>query len=94
MYGASQVLNLKSKLIAFGALLLTVLGFFVRLKVVTNQRDKAQDSARKYKAWSERQEDTRQIDAEIEQEYSHRAEEAREALENDEIPDHLRNPRR
>jgi hypothetical protein len=81
-------------LIALGAGLLAILGFFVRLKIVTNQRDKARVAATKYKAWSERQEETRQIDAEIEQEFSHRAEEAREALENDQIPDHLRNPDR
>jgi hypothetical protein len=33
------------------------------------------------------------VEAEIEQDFSHRAAEARRDLENDEIPDHLRNPR-
>jgi hypothetical protein len=88
------LLNLKAKLLAAGAFLLAVLGFFVRLKMVTNQRDKAQQSAKKYKAWSERQTKTVEMDAEIEQEFSHRAEEAKESLKNDEIPEHLRNPRR
>jgi hypothetical protein len=81
------MLNLKAKLIAAGALLLTVLGFFVRLKVVTNQRDKAQVSAKKYKAWSDRQTKTAEIDAEIDQEFSHRAEE-----KNGDVPKSLSDP--
>ena len=88
------LLSLKGKLIAAGALLLTVLGFFLRLKIVTSQRDKAKQKAAKFKAWSERQAETSEIDAEIEQTFSRRAETAREALKNDEIPEHLRNPKR
>jgi hypothetical protein len=87
------LLGLKAKLAAFGAFLLGVLALFVRLRMVTNQRDKARDAAEKYKAWSERQQDTTALDAEIEQEFSHRAEEAREAIKNDEIPKHLRHRR-
>jgi hypothetical protein len=83
-----MLLHLKAKLIAAGALLLAVLGFFVRLKVVTNQRDKAQISAKKYKAWSERQTATSEIDAELEQEFSHRAQEKN----GDQVPDHLSDP--
>jgi len=73
--------------------LLTVLGFFVRLKVVTNQRDKAQASAKKYKAWSDRQTETAEIDAEIEARYSDLEREARQDLKDEKIPDHLINPR-
>jgi hypothetical protein len=66
---------------------------FIRLKVVRSQRDSAREKAAKYKAWSERQQETATIDAEIDQEFSHRAEVAKEALKNDEIPEHLTRPR-
>ena len=36
-----SLLGMKAKFAAFGAALLVVLGFFVRLKLVTRQRDKA-----------------------------------------------------
>ena len=88
-----MLLNLKAKLIALAAALLTVLGFFLRLKTVTHQRDKAKASAEKYKAWSQRQSDTTKLDAEIENEFSDRKREADKAIKNDEIPPHLRSRR-
>ena len=69
-----------------------VLGLF-RLKQVTKQRDEAVKQKKRADAWIERQEETREKDAEIDQEFSHRAEEAKEAIENEEIPAHLRKPR-
>ena len=88
------MLNLKAKLIALGAALLTVLGFFLRLKVVTNQRDKAKQKAAKYQAWSERQAKSLAVDAEIASKYSDLEREAKQDLKDDEIPSHLRNPDR
>jgi len=88
------LLNLKAKLFAAGAILLTVLGFLVRLKVVTKQRDKAKQAATKYKLWSERQTKTAEIDAEIESKYSDLKRQTRQDLKDDKIPDHLRNPDR
>ena len=86
------LLNLKAKLIAAGALLATALGFLVRLKIVTSQRDKAKHKAEQYKAWSERQEETATKDSELEQEFSHRAQEANEDVKEGKVPDHLSNP--
>lgn len=87
------MLNLKAKLIALGALLLSGLAFILRFQQVKSQRDRAKEAAAKYKAWSERQTENMEADAEIEQKFSHRADEATKALKNDEIPAHLRNPR-
>ena len=41
----SFLVGLQAKAIALGAIALAVLGFFVRLKVVTAQRDKAKQKA-------------------------------------------------
>ena len=86
--------NLKAKLVALGAIALTVLGFFLRLKVVTRQRDKAKDKAAKYQAWSERQTKTSEVEAEITSKYSDLERTAKQDLKDEIIPDHLRNPRR
>ena len=88
------LLSLKTKALAAGALLLTVLGFFLRLKIVTKQRDKAKQTAAKYKSWSERQTKTAEGDAEIESKYSDLKREAKQDLKNEVIPDHLHNPKR
>ena len=86
--------GLKAKALALGALLLTILGFFLRLKIVTKQRDKAKQRAAKYKAWSERQTKTSEVEAEIGNKYSDLKREVKKDLENEVIPDHLRNPKR
>ncbi len=88
------LLSLKAKALAAGALLLTVLGFFLRLKIVTKQRDKAKQTAAKYKSWSERQTQTAEADAEIESKYSDLKRATKQDLKNEVIPDHLRNPKR
>lgn len=82
------MLNLKAKLIAAGAFLLSVLAFFLRLKVVTNQRDKAREKAEKYQAWSERQQATSLLDSEIESEYS----ELKRQENDGKVPDNLSKP--
>ena len=89
-----MLLKLKAQLIALGAILLTVLGFFLRLKIVTKQRDKAKQTAAKYKSWSERQTQTAVADAEIESKYSDLKRATKQDLKNEVIPDHLRNPKR
>ena len=86
------LLNLKAKLIAAGAALLAIFGFLVRLKIVTSQRDKAKHKAEQYKAWTERQTETAEIESELEQEFSHRAQEANEDVKEGKVPDHLSNP--
>ena len=88
------LLSLKGKLIALGARALTILGFFLRLKIVTNQRDKAKRKAVKYQAWSERQTKTSEVDAEIESKFSDLERAAKQDLKDDEIPAHLSNPDR
>ncbi len=89
-----MLLKLKAQLIALGAILLTILGFFLRLKIVTKQRDKAKQTAAKYKSWSERQTQTAVADAEIESKYSDLKRATKQDLKNEVIPDHLRNPKR
>ena len=82
-----------TKLYAILAAIGTFLLGFLRLKQVTKQRDEAVKEKKRAKAWVERQEETREKDAEIDQSFSHRAEEAKEAIKNDEIPEHLRKPK-
>ena len=89
-----MLLGLKAKALALGAIVLTVLGFFLRLKIVTKQRDEAKKEAAKYKSWSERQTQTAEADAEIESKYSDLKRATKQDLKNDEIPNHLRKPNR
>ena len=82
---------IKAKLYAIlagiGGILLGIIKFLsFRNKQLKDQRDQ-------YKADIDFREDVDDLDEEISQKFSHRAEEAREALKNDEIPEHLRNPR-
>lgn len=82
---------LKAKLYAafaaIGGVLLAVIKFLsFRNALLKKQRDQA-------KADLQFREDVDTIDEEIGADFDERKEEAREALENDEIPEHLRNPR-
>ena len=86
------MLGLKAKLIAAGAFLFALLVGW--LKIVTKQRDKAKQTAAKYKSWSERQTQTAVADAEIESKYSDLKRATKQDLKNEVIPDHLRNPKR
>ena len=70
-----------------------ILGF-LRLKHVTKQRDEAIKQKERAAAWVERQEETREKDAEIDQEFSDAKREAKQELKDGEIPAHLKRPRR
>ena len=81
---------LKTKIAAIGAaiigaLLLTVKFLTMRNKSLKKQRDQAE-------ADLQFREDVDIMDEEIEQDFSHRAEEAQKDLDEGEIPDHLANP--
>ena len=83
---------LKANFLAIGgaiiAFLLGIIKFqSVRNKTIKKQRDNA-------KADLQFREDVVELDEEINQEFSHRAEEAKEALDEDRIPDHLARPRK
>ncbi len=82
----------KAKLLAIGgaivAFLMGIIKYLsVRNKTLKDQRDAA-------KADLKFRKDVDKLDEEIEQEYSHRAEEAQKDLDEGNIPDHLRNPRK
>ena len=82
-----------TKLYAILAAIGTFLLGFLRLKQVTKQRDAAVVEKKRADAWIGRQEETREKDAEIDQTFSHRADEAKKAIKNDKIPSHLKKPR-
>ena len=77
------------------AILAGIGGFLLlALKVILGQNRRLRKENEQLEADIDFREDVDEADAEISQEFSHRAEEAKEALENDEIPEHLRNPRK
>lgn len=73
---------------AIGAFLLGIIKYqSVRVKTYKDQRDAA-------KADLKFREDVVDLDVEIEQNFSHRADEAKKDLDEGNIPDHLANPRK
>jgi len=87
---------LYSKLWAVGAAVLGALAFFLRINSLKNQRDKAriqrdqaQAQAVQQKKFRERVVKQAKLDAEIEQEFSHRAEEAQKDKEAGNVPKHV-----
>lgn len=87
-------LTVKAKLWALGAFLLAVAGFFLRLKVVTAQRDKAVRKAENAEAQAHVERVIRETDSEIYREHSDLAREAREAIKRGEVPENLKDPNR
>ena len=86
------LLGLKAKLIGLGAILLTVLAFFLRLKTVTYQRDKAVYRAKVLKQELEVRKQTVELDKTVEDQLeSHRAELIKD-LEDEKIPSNISNP--
>ena len=73
-----------------GAAIIGVL--YLLLKIVSGQRDKAKRDAKAYKAQVKQREAEMKSDNEVDQEFSHRAEEARRDLDEGRIPDILRDP--
>ncbi len=86
-----NLLTIKAKLIAFGAASLAVIGFFLRLKVVTAQRDKARIKAKTAEKAAKQLGEVIESDAEIEGEFSELEREAEDDIENGEMPDNIRN---
>ena len=83
-------LTLKAKLYAAGAVLIGVLAFFLRLKVVTHQRDVAKEKAKRATAQAKEATAIVEADAEIEEEFVELEQESEEAIEKGEMPDHMR----
>ena len=77
-----------NKLYAYGVVALAVLIGVIKVLLGRNKHLKEEIKAAK-KA-KEFREDVDDIDAEIDQEFSRRANEARKALKDNRIPDHLR----
>ena len=84
-------LTIKAKLFALGAFLLTVAAFFLRLKLVTAQRDKARDRADAEAARADQAEDIAKADAEIEAKYSDLERESKRDIEAKRMPSNIRN---
>jgi len=81
---------LKSKIAAIGAGIIAVLLATIKFLSMRNKSLKKQ--VKTVKADLKFREETDSMDSEIEQEFSHRAEEAQKDLDDDKIPDHLANP--
>lgn len=62
------------------------------LKIQSHRAEKWKKAAKKADADLKFRKEMDIIDSEIEQKFSHRADEARRDLDNDEIPDHLSDP--
>ncbi len=82
--------SIQLKLYAAGALLLTVVGFFIRLKVVTSQRDRARERARGEAARADQAEDIAEADAEIENEFSDLERESKRDIKDGKMPGNIR----
>lgn len=82
-----------TKIYAILGVIGTFLLGFLRLRQVTKQRDEAVVEKKRADAWIERQEETREKDAEIDLQYKDLQAEAKEAIKNEKIPNHLRKPR-
>ena len=77
-----------NKLYGYGIVLLAVLVGVIRVLIKRNRHLKEEIKAAKKSI--EFREDVDDVDTEIDQQFSRRAEEARTALDNTRIPDHLR----
>ena len=82
--------TIQLKLYALGAFLLTVLAFFLRLKVVTRQRDRARERAKGEAARADQAEDIATADAEIENEFSDLERESKRDIESGRMPGNIR----
>ena len=83
-------LRIKAILAGAGALALALFAGIIRFRYVKAQRDSLRESAETYKAQLHQAILNDQRDAEIEQDFSRRAEQAKEAIKNGQVPDHLR----
>ena len=84
-------LSIKAKLFALGATVLTVAAFFLRLKIVTAQRDKARKRADAEAARADQAEDIAEADAEIEAKYSDLERESKRDIKAKRMPSNIRN---
>lgn len=82
--------TLKMKIYAIGAAIIAVLIGVIKFLSARNKSLKEEVKAANSQLQYREKVDT--IDAEIEQDFSHRAEEARKDVESGEIPDHLADP--
>lgn len=87
-----MLLSLKARLLAFGAAILTVIGFIFRFRYVKGQRDRFRQEASDAKAALEYQQAVIESDAEIEAEYSDLKREADRDIADDKMPANIRNP--
>ena len=84
-------LTIKAKLFALGATVLTVAAFFLRLKIVTAQRDKARKRADAEAARADQAEDIAEADEKIEAKYSDLQRESKRDIKAKRMPDNIRN---
>ena len=84
-------LTIKAKLFALGATVLTVAAFFLRLKLVIAQRDKARKRADAEAARADQAEDIAKADEEIEAKYSDLERESKRDIKAKRMPRNIRN---
>lgn len=85
-------LTIKAKLIALGALLLGVIAFFVRLKVVKSQRDNLKEKVQVAEARIKQADRLHQRDIELESQSRSRRAEAAKEIEESGVSKELSNP--
>ena len=84
--------NLKVKLIALGAILLSVLGFFIRFKVVKGQRDSLKEKVEVANARIAQADKLRDRDNELEGQSRSRRAEVLKQVESEGVSDELSDP--
>ena len=85
-----MITKIKQYALAIGGAIIGVL--YLLLKISGLQRNKARREAKAYKAQVKQREAEMKSDNEVDQEFSHRAEEARRDLDEGRIPDIIRRP--
>jgi len=85
-----MIAKIKQYALAIGGAIIGVL--YLLLRIVGMQRNKARREAEAYKAQVKQREAEMKSDNEVDQEFSHRAEEARKDLDEGTVPRILRDP--
>jgi uncharacterized membrane-anchored protein YhcB (DUF1043 family) len=84
-------LEIKSKIMAMGAVVGVLMIGVIKFLSIQNKQLKSQNKV--FRADQEYQNDIDELESELRQKFSRRAKKAKEALDNDQIPENLRDPR-
>lgn len=81
---------LRPKLVAAGLFVMTAIAFVVRLKFVTDQRDKLQVEVKKERARADQAEEINDVEQQLDEHFSELEEESESDVDDGKIPDHIR----